>query len=156
MFSTSLLRLNALKKLKSRLVILFVIKIMLSSSLFSLCQCPEGCPLESRGTARSSSGSSSPTSLLYGKTSRTGDLDLIYCSFSPHHTNISEALMSSTVLSPSVVVWPQCTEGSDALPGEPREGLPAERAGGSVVQGGPAGRPADGVRGHGSEAHRGR
>lgn len=54
-----------------------------------------------------------------------------------------------------VVVWPQRTEGSDALPGEPCEGLPAERAGGSVIQDSPAERPADRVGGHGSETQRG-
>lgn len=37
------------------------------------------------------------------------------------------------------------TESGDALPGEPCEGLPAERAGGSVIQAGPAERPADRV-----------
>lgn len=43
------------------------------------------------------------------------------------------------------VNWFQRTEGSDALPGEPREGLSAERAGGTVIQVGPAERPADRV-----------
>lgn len=42
------------------------------------------------------------------------DFHVIYCLFFP--------LSSASV----VVVWPQRTEGSDALPGEPCEGLPAE------------------------------
>lgn len=54
-----------------------------------------------------------------------------------------------------VVVWPQCTESSDALPGKPREGQPAEWAGGSVIQDGAAERAADRVWGHGSETPRG-
>lgn len=52
---------------------------------------------------------------------------------------------------PSLLWWCQCTKGSDALPGEPREGLSAERAGGPVIQDNPAGRTANGVRGHGAE-----
>lgn len=74
-----------------------------------------------------------------------------------HDPHMCFTVLFFPLSSPSVVVvvWPQCTEGSDALPGESCQGLPAEWAGGSVIQDGPAERPADRVRGHGSETQRG-
>lgn len=43
----------------------------------------------------------------------------------------------------------QRAQGGDALPGQPREGQPPERAGGSALQVGPPQRSADRVGGHG-------
>lgn len=116
--------------------------------IVSLFQYQGSCLLGSRGTVRSSRDSSSHISWLFGKTSKTGkDSRFFMC----YRVNVN-------IVNPYCAfycVWPQCTKGSDALPGEPCEGLPAEWAGGSVIQDDAAERPADRVWGHGSETQRG-